>query len=111
MDHTVKDIIQKSLKKSNEIRAEKRLEIQSGHRNLTPSDFQPEITDKEAKTLSNQCKSGKITVDELRKLCEAISSNRQYCEMFVNEEGSLHSLVGSLSGQDVTKQLLCLQCP
>merc|ERR1719187_135082 len=75
MDHTVKDIIQKSLKKSNEIRAEKRLEIQSGHRNLTPSDFQPEITDKEAKTLSNQCKSGKITVDELRKLCEAISSH------------------------------------
>jgi len=110
MNQSVRDIIQKSLQKSHDVRAEKRLEVQSSHRNLEPSDFESDITDKETKTLANQCKSGKISVQELHKLCQATSQDRKYCEVFINEEGCLHSLVGYISGQDVPRQLLSLQC-
>jgi len=110
MNQSVRDIIQKSLQKSQDVRAEKRLEIQSSHRNLQPSDFESDISDKETKTLANQCKSGKISVQELHKLCQATSSDKKYSETFINEDGCLHSLVGYLSGQDYPRQLLSLQC-
>jgi hypothetical protein len=110
MDQNVRDIVQKSLQKSNEVRAEKRLEVQSSHRNLTKADFESGISDKVAKTLANQCKSGKITITELQKLCEILASSKNFCEGFVNNDGCLHTLVGFITGQDAPRQLVSLQC-
>jgi len=110
MDTGVKEIVQRAHNKNDEIRRTKRLEAQSSKRNLSKSDFQHEISEKEAKTLSNLCKSGKLSTDQFRQLSQALSSRPEFSEDFLNSDGCLHSLIGYLTGRDPPRQVLALQC-
>jgi len=110
MDTAVKEIVQRAHSKNDEIRKTKRLESQSGRRNLSKSDFKQEISEKEVKTLSNLCKSGKLSTDQFRDLSQALSSKPEFSKDFMNSDGCLHSLIGWLSGKDPPRQLLALQC-
>lgn len=110
MESAVKEIVQKAHSDSAEQRKNKRLEAQSSKRNLSKQDFNTEITDKEAKTLSNLCKSGKLTVSQFRDLSRALSSKPEFSLSFLTSDGCLHGLVGQLTGSDPAKQLLALQC-
>ena len=78
-------------------------------RNLSKDDFNHEISEKEAKTLSNLCKSGKMTVSQFRQLSQALSTRPEFSESFLNSDGCLHALVGHMSGSDPNKQLLSVQ--
>ena len=110
MESAVKEIVQKAHSDSAEQRKTRRLEAQSSKRNLSKQDFNTEITDKEAKTLSNLCKSGKLTVSQFRDLSRALSSKPEFSLSFLTSDGCLHGLVGQLTGSDPAKQLLALQC-
>jgi len=106
----VKEIVQRAHSKNDEIRKTKRLEAQSSKRNLSKSDFKQEISEKEAKTLSNLCKSGKLSTDQFRQLSQALSSKPEFSADFLNSDGCLHSLIGYLTGRDPPRQVLSLQC-
>ena len=108
MESAVKDIVQKAHSDSAEQRRSRRLEAQSSRRNLTKQDFNTELSDKEAKTLSNLCKSGKLTVSQFRDLSRALSSKPEFSLSFLTSDGCLHGLVGQLTGSDPAKQLLAL---
>jgi len=110
MDSAVKDIVQRAHYKNDEIRKTKRLEALSGKRNLSKTDFKQDISEKDAKTLSNLCKSGKLSTDQFRDLSLALSSKPEFSADFMNSDGCLHSLIGFLSGKDPPRQLLALQC-
>ena len=110
MESTVKDIVQRAHSKSEELRKNKRLEAQSSKRNLSKDDFNHEISEKEAKTLFNLCKSGKLSVAQLRDLSQALSSKPEFSTTFLNSDGCLHGLVGFLSGSDPSKQVVAVQC-
>ena len=83
MESTVKDIVQRAHSKSEELRKNKRLEAQSSKRNLSKDDFNHEISEKEAKTLFNLCKSGKLSVAQLRDLSQALSSKPEFSTTFL----------------------------
>ena len=68
MDSAVKEIVQRAHSKNDEIRKTKRLEALSDKRNLSSRDFRQDISEKDAKTLSNLCKSGKLSTDQFRDL-------------------------------------------
>jgi len=106
----VTEIVQKAHKKTELIRASKRLEAQSVGRHLSNKDFNDEITGKEAKTLANLCKSGKISVDQFRDLCQALSNKPEFAASFLDTDGCLQSLIGQLSGHDPARQVLALHC-
>ena len=110
MESSVKDIVQRAHSKSEELRKNKRLEAQSSKRNLSKDDFNHEISEKEAKTLFNLCKSGKLSVAQLRDLSQALSSKPEFSTTFLNSDGCLHGLVGFLSGSDPSKQVVAVQC-
>jgi len=110
MDNGVREIVAKAHRQSEELRTNKRLEAQSGRRNIQNDDFIREISEKEAKTLANVCKSGKISVAQFRCLSEAISEQPNFAEHFLSQDGCLHALVGYLTGNDAPKQVLALQC-
>jgi len=110
MDTGVKEIVQRAHSKNDEIRKHKRLEAQSSKRNLTKTDFKQGVSEKEAKTLSNLCKSGKLSTDQFRELSQALSSKPEFSADFMNSDGCLHSLIGFLSGRDPPRQVLALQC-
>jgi len=110
MDSAVKEIVQRAHSKNDEIRKTKRLEALSDKRNLSSRDFRQDISEKDAKTLSNLCKSGKLSTDQFRDLSLALSSKPEFSADFMNSDGCLHSLIGFLSGKDPPRQLLALQC-
>ena len=110
MESNVKEIVQKAHSDSAEQRRARRLEAQSSRRNLSRGDFSHEISDKEAKTLTNLCRSGKLSVGQLRDLSRALSSKPEFSRTLLASEGCLHGLVGQLTGSDPAKQLLALQC-
>jgi len=110
IDSSVKQLVQKAHHHNEEIRKNKRLEAQSSKRNISKTDFNSEISDKEAKTLSNLCKSGKLSIDQFRELSQALSSKPEFSEDFMNSDGCLHALVGWVCGKDPPRQLLALQC-
>ena len=110
MEPAVKEIVQKAHSDNAEQRRSRRLEAQSSRRNMSREDFNLEISDKEAKTLSNLCKSGKLTVSQFRDLSRALSSKPEFSKSFLASDGCLHGLVGQLTGSDPAKQLLALQC-
>jgi hypothetical protein len=110
MDSGVKEIVQKAHKKNEEIRASKRLDALSTRRKIADEDFKQEVSDKEAKTLVNLCKSGRISVDQMRDLSQALSDKPDLAAHFLDSDGCLHALTGLLSGKDSSKQLLALQC-
>merc|ERR1719225_1602262 len=106
MDSAVKNIVQKAHTNNEQVRRNKRLEAQSSKRNLSKDDFNHEISEKEAKTLFNLCKSGKLSVAQLRDLSQALSSKPEFSTTFLNSDGCLHGLVGFLSGSDPNKQVV-----
>ena len=106
----VREIVAKAHRHNGELRDRRRLEAQATRRNIEQDDFTREISEKEAKTLANTCKSGKISVAEFRNLSEAISAQSGFAEHFLSQDGCLHALVGYLSGRDAAKQVLALQC-
>lgn len=110
MDSGVKEIVEKAHRKNEEIRATKRLEALSSRRNISEKDFRQEVSDKEAKTLVNLCKSGRIRVDQFRDLSQALSDKQDLAAYFLDSDGCLHSLTGYMSGSDSAKQVLALQC-
>ena len=101
IDSSVKQLVQKAHHHNEEIRKNKRLEAQSFKRNISKTDFKLEISDKEAKTLSNLCKSGKLSIDQFRELSQALSSKPEFSEDFMNSDGCLHALVGWVCGKDL----------
>ena len=84
MDSGVRNIVQKAHTNNEEVRKNKRLESQSSRRNLSKDDFNHEISEKEAKTLSNLCKSGKMTVSQFRQLSQALSARPEFSESFLH---------------------------
>jgi len=106
----VREIVAKAHRHNDEIRANKRLEAQAGRRNIENDDFTREISEKEAKTLANVCKSGKISVAQFRSLSRAITEQPGFADHFLTQDGCLHALVGYLTGRDAPKQVLALQC-
>jgi len=109
-DSNVRDIVEKAHKKNSELRAHKRLDNLSSKRNLNGQDFSHDLNDKEAKTLINICKSGRMSVEELRSLSQGLTSMPSLSSQLLDSEGCLHALTGILSGKDSAKQLLALQC-
>ena len=106
----VRDLVQRAHTTSQEVRRNRRLETQSNRRNLAREDFSQEVSDKSCKTLSQLCKSGKLTVGQFRELSQALSSKPEFSLEFVTTDGCLHALVGYLSGSDPAKQVLAVQC-
>jgi len=110
MDNGVRDIVAKAHRQTEDLRANRRLETQLSRRSIQDDDFTREISEKEAKTLANVCKSGKISVAQFRCLSEALSEQPNFANHFLSQDGCLHALVGYLSGHDAPKQVLALQC-
>jgi len=110
MNSAVKEVVQKAHSKNEETRKNKRLEAQSSRRQLCKDDFCHEISEKEFKTLTNLCKSGKLSVSQWRDLSQALNSKADHCKLFVDSDGCLHALVGQLTGSEPSKQVLALQC-
>merc|ERR1719510_838155 len=106
----VRDLVQRAHNTRQEVRRNRRLETQSNRRNLVREDFSQEVSDHSCKTLSQLCKSGKLTVGQFRDLSQALSSKPEFSLEFVTTDGCLHSLVGYLSGSDPAKQVLAVQC-
>ena len=106
----VRDLVQRAHTTSQEVRRNRRLETQSNRRNLAREDFSQEVSDHSCKTLSQLCKSGKLTVGQFRDLSQALSSKPEFSLEFLTTDGCLHSLVGYLSGSDPAKQVLAVQC-
>jgi len=110
MNSAVKEVVQKVHSKNEESRKNRRLEAQSTRRHLCKDDFCHEISEKEFKTLTNLCKSGKLSVAQWRDLSQALNSQPDNCKYFVDSDGCLHALVGQLTGSEPSKQVLALQC-
>ena len=110
MNSAVKEVVQKAHSKNEETRRNRRLEAQSTRRHLCKDDFCHEISEKEFKTLTNLCKSGKLDVSQWRDLSQALNSKADHCQFFVDSDGCLHALVGQLTGSEPAKQVLALQC-
>jgi len=108
-NNPVKDIVQKVHYHKDEIRKNKRLEAQSSQRNLSLTDFQ-ELSEKDAKTLLNLCRNGKLSSEQFRVLNETIVVKPEFGKELINLDGCLHSLIGWLSGNDTSKQMMSLQC-
>ena len=105
MNSAVKEVVQKAHSKNEETRKNKRLEAQSSRRQLCKDDFCHEISEKEFKTLTNLCKSGKLSVSQWRDLSQALNSKADHCKLFVDSDGCLHALVGQLTGSEPSKQV------
>ena len=75
-DNGVKALVQRAHSQSQENRRNRRLQAQSGKRNLTSQEFNDSLTEKELKTLSNLCKSGKLTVVQFRDLSKGVIAGR-----------------------------------
>jgi len=106
----VREIKAKAHRQNGESRAAKRLEALAGRRNIANDDFTREVSEKEAKTLANVCKSGKISVSEFRRLSRAISDQEGFADHFLAQDGCLHAITGYLTGRDAPKQVVALQC-
>jgi len=109
-DTGVRAVVQRAQTESEQARRSRRLQTQSNKRNLASQDFIHELSEKELKTLCNLCKSGKLSLQQLRHLSKALSSKPGFSLEFLNADGCLHSLVGFLSGSDPAKQVLAAQC-
>jgi len=105
----VRAVLNRSHQAKSESRARRRLEAQSAGRGLELAEYRDKVTDKEAKTLFNLCKTGKIGQTELKRLSKAFTE-RTFSEQFLREDGCLHSLVGLMSGSEENKQMLALYC-
>lgn len=110
MENGVREIVSRAHRQNGEVRAARRLEAQQGRRNIQQDDFTKEVSEKEAKTLANVCKSGKITMEQFRCLSKALSDQPGFADHFLGQDGCLHSLVGYLTGHDAPKQVVALQC-
>lgn len=102
----MRDVVARAHRHNDEIRANRRLEAQAGRRNIQNDDFTREISEKEAKTLANVCKSGKMSLAQFRCLSQAISEQADFADHFLSQDGCLHALVGYLTGRDAPKQVV-----
>ena len=73
-------------------------------RGLNKSELTGDLKSAEFKQLLSECKSKKISVDNLKRLSEGFKE-ASYCENFINEDGCLHGLVGLVSGKQWNKQV------
>ena len=110
MEDAVRSVVSKAHTQNQEQRRNSRLQAQSNRRNLEAKDFSDSLSEKERKTLSNLCKSGKLSVSQFRELSRALSSTPEFSVEFLNADGCLHSLVGQLTGSDPARQVLAAQC-
>ena len=106
----MREVVAKAHRQNGQARANKRMEGLNDRRNIEEDDFTREISEKEAKTLANVCKSGRISVAQFRSLSEAISTHLTFGDHLLGQDGCLHALVGHLTGTDAAKQVLALQC-
>ena len=110
MENGVREIVARAHRQNGEARASKRNEALANKRNIGEENIAKEISEKEAKTLANACKSGKITVAQLRRLSEAIAEQPLFADRFLEQDGCLHALTGILSGHDAPRQMAALHC-
>ena len=75
-ENGVRAVVQRVHTHSQENRRSRRLQAQSGKRNLSSQEFNDTLTEKELKTLSNLCKSGKLTVPQFRELSKVDMSGK-----------------------------------
>ena len=110
MENGVREIVARAHRQNGEARASKRNEALANKRNIDEEDVAKEVSEKEAKTLANACKSGKINVAQLRRLSEALAEQPLFADRFLEQDGFLHALTGILSGQDAPRQVAALHC-
>lgn len=109
----VRAVLQKSAARTAERRSEKRLAAQSRRRGITETGDSgscgADIPEREVRRLVNLCKSGKISAPDLKILSQALMKKAN-ADLFTAEDGSLHALVGLLTGKDSSKQPLAFYC-
>jgi len=105
----VRSVVRRAHHEKSKARDKHRSKAQNKGRKIDTIDFSGELKPGELTQLSEDCKSGKITINQLKRLSECFKEN-DVCEKFLIADGCLHGLTGQVSGKQWNKQILSLYC-
>jgi len=108
-DSEVRSVVRRAHNENTKSRDKRRSQAINKGRKLHKEDFSGEMKPGELDQLCQECKSGKITLDQLKRLSEGFKEP-DVCEKFLNSDGCLHGLIGLVSGKQWNKQILSLYC-